>query len=117
MDRNKEKQRKAQNESYLRNKDKIRETQRRRKKITKKKLDEFKALKGCLICGENEPACLVFHHTNGEDKDMGISKLQSMNYLFESERMQKEIAKCVVVCANCHRKIHAGITGEHLIEN
>lgn len=60
---------------------------------------------GCIFCGEKEPVCLDFHHVNEEEKDYGVSAMLT----FSRERILEEIAKCIVVCANCHRKIHAGL--------
>lgn len=28
------------------------------------------------------------------------------HYVYLIERIEKEIKKCIVVCSNCHRKIH-----------
>lgn len=61
--------------------------------------------KECLICGENEPVCLDFHHKDPNEKDFTIGKHRNKS----KENLLKEIEKCVCVCANCHRKIHAGI--------
>ena len=58
---------------------------------------------GCSICEESEPACLDFHHLG--DKDMPVSQMKGMSDV----RILEEIAKCVLLCANCHRKVHAGI--------
>lgn len=58
---------------------------------------------GCIQCSEMEPACLDFHHLG--DKDKTVSQMRGMS----DERVLDEIAKCVIVCANCHRKIHAGL--------
>lgn len=51
--------------------------------------------------------CLQFHHTDPTEKEIEIGNLGSMGWGLA--RMQKEIDKCVIVCANCHFKIHAGI--------
>lgn len=61
--------------------------------------------KKCLICGETEPVCLDFHHIDPNEKDFTIGKNRNKS----KENLMKEIEKCVCVCANCHRKIHAGI--------
>ena len=58
---------------------------------------------GCTQCGESTPVCLDFHHVG--DKDMEVSKMWGMN----DERVRKEIEKCILLCSNCHRKVHAGI--------
>ena len=59
----------------------------------------------CLICGESESVCLDFHHKDPSEKDFTIGKHRNMS----KDRLLKEIKKCVCVCSNCHRKIHAGI--------
>jgi hypothetical protein len=72
----------------------------------RKEVETIKAKAGCKCCPEREPACLDFHHLNSEEKEDTIANLvckRSRTRLFE------EIQKCVVVCSNCHRKIHAGI--------
>ena len=59
----------------------------------------------CIICGESEPVCLDFHHKDPNDKDFTIGKHRNKS----REHLQLEINKCVCLCANCHRKVHAGI--------
>lgn len=59
----------------------------------------------CVVCGESEPCCLDFHHIDSEHKEFTIG---SANNKTEKKILQ-EIAKCVVVCSNCHRKIHNGL--------
>jgi hypothetical protein len=47
-----------------------------------------------------------FHHIDGKAKDFGVS----LDGLTRSwERVERELNKCVLVCANCHREIHGGI--------
>ena len=55
-------------------------------------------------CGESNPVCLDFHHFH--DKDANISRMLSNT--LGIEKALGEIAKCCVICSNCHRKIHAG---------
>jgi hypothetical protein len=59
----------------------------------------------CSECGENDINCLDFHHINPEEKDFTISFMLKSGYSIK--RIQKEIEKCVVLCANCHRKHHS----------
>jgi len=68
--------------------------------------NSIKADVGCLYCGEKEPSCLDFHHVDREDKSAGVSRLVSG--CCSVDRIFSEIEKCVVACANCHRKFHAG---------
>ena len=62
----------------------------------------------CCICGYDKcKSALDFHHKNGEVKNFGLS----VRGLTRSwVRTKKELDKCVLVCANCHREIHEGIT-------
>lgn len=61
----------------------------------------------CEICGYAKcKQALEFHHLTGK-KDFGIS---AKGYTRSWEKVQQEISKCVLVCANCHREIHAGQT-------
>lgn len=77
-------------------------------------VNDLKIRNPCVFCSEPEPCCLDFHHLDPIVKDMDVS------YLVRSKSMKRlliEIQKCVVVCSNCHRKIHAGLlaaTEEHL---
>lgn len=59
---------------------------------------------GCKICGENEICTLDYHHL--QNKEENIAKLLRGGSL---KKVKEEIKKCVVLCANCHRKVHAGI--------
>lgn len=63
---------------------------------------EIKTQRGCSQCGEGDPRCLDFHHVTGE-KEFAISHCIATHGL---DRLLSEIAKCDVLCANCHRKEH-----------
>ncbi len=60
--------------------------------------------RGCVVCGEDFPGCLDFHHTDPGKKEFGVSRILHHS----SGSVMKEVSKCVVLCANCHRKLHAG---------
>lgn len=68
------------------------------------KVEEYKSDKHCTKCSENDPCCLDFHHIR--DKKHEISNMAYEGYSWES--ILDEIAKCVILCSNCHRKHHAG---------
>jgi 5-methylcytosine-specific restriction endonuclease McrA len=78
---------------------------KRRKKLRELAI-KYKGGK-CMICGYNRySGALDFHHLNEKDKQFGIS----MNGITRSwEKTKKELDKCILVCSNCHREIHAGI--------
>lgn len=61
----------------------------------------------CNHCGKTFPPCAMdFHHVG--DKEQLISSMVRQNC--KIDKLEKEIAKCVVLCANCHR-IHHYNTG------
>jgi len=55
----------------------------------------------CLDCGTRDVVVLEFDHREPQDKRHDISNLVMRAYSWSS--ISKEIAKCDVVCANCHR--------------
>lgn len=57
---------------------------------------------GCQKCGEQRPYLLDFHHVNPAEKEYTIHEMRG----YSLERLQKELDKCVVLCANCHREFH-----------
>lgn len=59
---------------------------------------------GCVRCGEADPACLDFHHVDEDEKDMAVGKM--VTYGYAKSKLLDEIAKCEILCANCHRKEH-----------
>ena len=61
----------------------------------------------CVFCGYDKCIqSLELHHFNSTEKDFGIS---DKGYTRSWERVKKEIDKCILICANCHRELHAGI--------
>ena len=68
------------------------------------KIADYKASKGCKICGENRPWCLDLHHVNSDDKEKTISDMLRKNVSWI--KILTELAKCEVLCANCHRHYH-----------
>ncbi len=61
----------------------------------------------CSICGYNRSIeVLDFHHLPEFKKKFGIAG-QGLTRSWES--MKKEVDKCILICANCHRELHAGI--------
>lgn len=70
--------------------------------------DQCLAYKGgkCCTCGYDRCIeALEFHHLDSQEKDFELSSVRHTDF----ERVQDELDKCILVCANCHREIHAGI--------
>lgn len=82
----------------------------RRKK--KEWINEYKQGKSCIKCGESRIACLDFHHRDPEAKEFTISLAVARASL---NRIQTEIAKCDIICSNCHRCLHAEEREKELI--
>ena len=75
--------------------------------IAKKLINDHKSSRGCEICGEKELVCLDLHHLDPKQKDFHLAGNQNRSLV----KIQEEIDKCIVVCRNCHAKIHANILG------
>lgn len=54
----------------------------------------------CIDCGEPDPIVLEFDHIDPSIKDGVISVLKRSSL----SKVKKEIEKCEVRCANCHRR-------------
>lgn len=65
----------------------------------------YLAKKGCEECGCKDPRVLEFDHLEPKKKHAPISLLLSQGYTWGSEKVRKEVRKCRVLCANCH-KLH-----------
>jgi len=64
----------------------------------------------CLDCGERDPVVLQFHHVRGTKRD-NVGSLVCDCY--EWPVIAEEIAKCVVLCANCHWRRAAVKRGDY----
>ena len=56
----------------------------------------------CVICGESDPVVLEFDHIDASSKKLEISKMISCSYSIQ--RIEEEVSKCQVLCANCHAR-------------
>lgn len=75
----------------------------RRYKRNNEYLKQYKIEHHCEICGQSNPLYLDFHHRNPNEKDSDISELIRGGSL---SKIRKEINKCIVLCAYCHRDVH-----------
>jgi hypothetical protein len=82
-----------------------------RRHVFKKKAIEIKGGR-CQRCGNVfDEECYDFHHTEPVEKDLNIAKALTEKTWGEIER---ELEKCILVCANCHRIIHKEEKYSHL---
>ena len=88
----------------------VRINQRLRERATARKLELLRLCGGrCVGCGlevgEEWPgACFDFHHP--EKNKEGVIAQMMHSWKSMHGRLLIEIKKCVVLCANCHRKAH-----------
>jgi uncharacterized protein YktB (UPF0637 family) len=75
------------------------EMEHKKKKEFRDKLANIKENAGCADCGIKNQIILDFDHL--KDKKYNIS--QMIRDGFSWKAIMKEVEKCEVVCANCHR--------------
>jgi DNA-binding transcriptional ArsR family regulator len=77
----------------------------RRRRVKRQLVEE--AGGKCAICGFAEhPAALQFHHLDPDAKEFHLSHQGQSRSL---NRMRAEAQKCVLLCANCHAQVEAGV--------
>lgn len=60
----------------------------------------------CAICGYNRcMGALQFHHLDADAKQFAIGG----NHTRRKSVLTKELDKCILLCANCHAELHAGL--------
>jgi hypothetical protein len=65
-------------------------------------INDIKEATPCADCKQMFPAvCMDFDHLPGFRKFKGIAKMVQDGHT--RERIEAEMAKCELVCANCHR--------------
>lgn len=75
------------------------------RRLVKNKLVRLKGNK-CVICNNTYPnAVYDFHHIDPNEKDFNLGNKAST---VKMDICLQEIAKCILVCSNCHRMIHSG---------
>lgn len=77
----------------------------KRRKDIKDFIDSY--TKPCIVCKESDKSCIDFHHIDRAKKFMCVATMAHMG--FSNENILEEINKCCCLCANCHRKFHAGV--------
>ena len=66
----------------------------------------------CSVCGYDKCfAAIDFHHIDPNTKEISISAAMQHKPTPEREAvLKKELEKCIILCANCHREHHFGLT-------
>lgn len=100
-----DKRREHRRKWYERNTSYVRQRIVERKARLRLWMKNYKADLVCVKCGEAHPACLDFHHTNPDVKEVSIGTVAAKGW--GQARILREMAKCQVLCANCHRKLHS----------
>lgn len=78
---------------------------RRRRKVKRILVEE--AGGSCCLCGYDRlHAALHFHHLDPRAKRFALSR---NGYTVTLEKARAEAAKCVLLCANCHAEVEAGL--------
>lgn len=72
---------------------------------------EYLSVHPCSLCGESDPIVLEFNHTDARTKIANISDLVRSGCSIH--RITAEIAKCEVVCANCHQRVTSQARPSH----
>ena len=104
-DENQDKLRQYRRTWYERNKQRAQNSVIARRQELNRYIERRKAEIGCRMCSERHLACLDFHHRDPSEKEIEVSRI-ARTYGWSIERIEVEIAKCDILCANCHRKLH-----------
>ena len=78
--------------------------QKERRQETYAWFAEYKKTLFCVKCGFADYRALEFHHLDPRQKDLAVADFVSRGA--SSAKIGKEIEKCIVLCANCHRIEH-----------
>jgi hypothetical protein len=87
-------------ESWKKRKEYYKKDTREKHRKNIKIIHAEKLKRGCVCCGyKDSPYALDFDHLDPNSKIDGVSRLSSRN----TKKIEEEISKCQVLCANCHR--------------
>jgi hypothetical protein len=76
----------------------------RRKNRLRAWLDEYKKCLKCERCGFSDFRALQFHHRERDQKEFNIADMAKQGWSVEG--LRREMAKCMILCANCHMILH-----------
>src|ERR1041384_953915 len=102
MARDIEKQKIQKHESYLRNREKVRQATILAREKRAKTIAEIKEGSPCMDCGVYYPHYVMdYYHRDPNTKYKSVATLLSRSSM---EVIMLEISKCDLVCSNCHRE-------------
>jgi hypothetical protein len=92
----------------IRDKERYHESKEQHKKWNKTRVDknfnkvtDYLCTNKCADCGESDPVVLEFDHRDPSKK---VDDIANMIRYASWKRIEKEMKKCDVVCANCHKR-------------
>lgn len=78
----------------------------KRRKTIKEKALQYLGDK-CIYCHYNKyQGALEFHHKTASSKNFGIGQ---KGHSRAWTKVKDELDKCILVCSNCHKEVHAGL--------
>lgn len=77
---------------------------RKNKRRIRAQLKEIKKGLSCSRCGDSRWYVLDFHHRDPKKKEHDVAQLVAKSVSIA--KVKAEIARCDVVCSNCHRELH-----------
>jgi hypothetical protein len=106
-------QKKYRDDWYQDNRKHVIELSAKRRKKNKREVQawiiDYLSTHPCVDCGESNIVVLEFDHIDPKQKTMTVSQLVGEGYTLP--KVKAEVAKCVIRCANCHRKKTAQTRG------
>jgi hypothetical protein len=75
----------------------------------KQYIDEYRMVNPCA-CGESDIVCLDFHHIGNKSGNISDMAKRPVSIAV----LQAEMDKCIVICRNCHAKLHAKMKDDEL---
>lgn len=106
MYKNKEDQANASRSHYEKYRDTIIANSKKTKKVlvarNKKYVQDYLSTHYCVDCGEMNPIVLEFDHV----RDVKLANVSELTAVGGSlKKLQEEMDKCDIRCANCHRLV------------
>lgn len=74
--------------------------------LLRNKANKEKMAIGCKLCGYNKTGYALDWHHHNDDKSYNPSNLLKRSW----KAYKEETKKCTLLCSNCHREVHAGVT-------